>query len=435
MSRKTVYETRKSSTLLSDSSWIKKNDAEDEDVDQDPNFAKSVLSSYSQYTVSSSGTEELKSPTTTSSPSTSVQALTKRFSSYNEDSNSSTLPSTKSSSTYYSKRTSYTDDPAASYTTTTITKSGNATETTTTTTTKSVKSPTQTFTDRVLSSKSTSSYSYTPKPKVTEIRPEISDQINELSSIEDYTPDCKSNTSTTETVTVKTSSVDPEDKLYDTLIPQAIRSSSIKSDTIRSYSSYTDGGPSSYTTYSTKTRSSDDGYDTILTRTSSQTERSSLSSPASYQTTSYSSYSDDLPSSRSSYTIKSTDDYTSNRRPSSRSDSSSSTSTVYTSYKTSRSDDGLSDAPYSRTSIKSTYSTLDRPVLEKDLCTSCRKVFSGDAKMVLPDMKINCHAFCFKCGVCNNSLSHLKAGDTIWVYHHTVHCENCFEATRAKWRR
>ncbi|XP_034043107.1 sciellin isoform X5 [Thalassophryne amazonica] len=403
MSRKTVYETRKSSTLLSDSSWIKKNDAEDEDVDQDPNFAKSVLSSYSQYTVSSSGTEELKSPTTTSSPSTSVQALTK-----------STLPSTKSSSTYYSKR--------------------------------SVKSPTQTFTDRVLSSKSTSSYSYTPKPKVTEIRPEISDQINELSSIEDYTPDCKSNTSTTETVTVKTSSVDPEDKLYDTLIPQAIRSSSIKSDTIRStdtvtvkssnsYSSYTDGGPSSYTTYSTKTRSSDDGYDTILTRTSSQTERSSLSSPASYQTTSYSSYSDDLPSSRSSYTIKSTDDYTSNRRPSSRSDSSSSTSTVYTSYKTSRSDDGLSDAPYSRTSIKSTYSTLDRPVLEKDLCTSCRKVFSGDAKMVLPDMKINCHAFCFKCGVCNNSLSHLKAGDTIWVYHHTVHCENCFEATRAKWRR
>lgn len=35
-------------------------------------------------------------------------------------------------------------------------------------------------------------------------------------------------------------------------------------------------------------------------------------------------------------------------------------------------------------------------MLEKDLCTYCRKPFTGDAKMVLDDIKINCHASCFK---------------------------------------
>lgn len=37
-----------------------------------------------------------------------------------------------------------------------------------------------------------------------------------------------------------------------------------------------------------------------------------------------------------------------------------------------------------------------RTLLEKDLCTCCHKPFNGDAKMVLDDMKINCHASCFK---------------------------------------
>lgn len=37
-----------------------------------------------------------------------------------------------------------------------------------------------------------------------------------------------------------------------------------------------------------------------------------------------------------------------------------------------------------------------RIVLEKDLCTHCHKPFNGDAKMILEDIKINCHASCFK---------------------------------------
>ena len=48
---------------------------------------------------------------------------------------------------------------------------------------------------------------------------------------------------------------------------------------------------------------------------------------------------------------------------------------------------------------------LCRTVMEKDLCSYCRKPFNTEAKMVLDDMKINCHASCFK--VENNTRRHL----------------------------
>jgi len=100
--------------------------------------------------------------------------------------------------------------------------------------------------------------------------------------------------------------------------------------------------------------------------------------------------------------------------------------------------------------------------------------------MILDDMKINCHASCFKvsgaglvrqkkeaprfiidenvpsllcicapvtghllsvsyqyacvcvwqCEVCSNTLGHMKAGDSMWIYKRMVHCENCFDVTR-----
>ncbi|XP_010903990.2 sciellin isoform X1 [Esox lucius] len=76
-----------------------------------------------------------------------------------------------------------------------------------------------------------------------------------------------------------------------------------------------------------------------------------------------------------------------------------------------------------------------RTVLERDLCSYCRSPMSSDPKMVLEDMKINCHTTCFKCEVCSSDLGHLKAGDSMWVYRRTIHCERCFEVTRAKWHR
>ncbi|KAK1170064.1 sciellin-like [Acipenser oxyrinchus oxyrinchus] len=86
-------------------------------------------------------------------------------------------------------------------------------------------------------------------------------------------------------------------------------------------------------------------------------------------------------------------------------------------------------------SIKTVYSTSDRSVIEKDKCTYCHKPMSTDAKMILDEMQICCHASCFKCEVCNCSLGQLKAGDSLWIYRRTVHCENCFTNTREKWHR
>ncbi|CDQ98610.1 unnamed protein product, partial [Oncorhynchus mykiss] len=112
--------------------------------------------------------------------------------------------------------------------------------------------------------------------------------------------------------------------------------------------------------------------------------------------------------------------------------------TTSTTYKdSSRAEDDLFDSLMSKPT-KTVYSTPESPsrtVLERDLCSYCRKPMSSDPKMVLEDMKINCHTTCFKCEVCSSDLGHLKAGDSMWVYRRTVHCERCFEVTREKWHR
>lgn len=42
--------------------------------------------------------------------------------------------------------------------------------------------------------------------------------------------------------------------------------------------------------------------------------------------------------------------------------------------------------------------------------------------------------FLCQCAVCNSTLSHMRAGDSLWVYRKMVHCENCFDITRGKQR-
>ncbi|XP_051782560.1 sciellin [Erpetoichthys calabaricus] len=88
----------------------------------------------------------------------------------------------------------------------------------------------------------------------------------------------------------------------------------------------------------------------------------------------------------------------------------------------------------SSSSIKTVYSTSDRSIIDKDLCTYCRKPLGIEPKMILNELHINCHATCFKCEVCSASLGNMKAGDSLWLYRQTVHCENCFGITRDKWR-
>ncbi|XP_041440242.1 sciellin isoform X15 [Xenopus laevis] len=102
-------------------------------------------------------------------------------------------------------------------------------------------------------------------------------------------------------------------------------------------------------------------------------------------------------------------------------------------YKTSFEDSRSYQSNSAANSIKTVYSTSDRSVIEKDMCTFCRKILGIDAKMILKDLSISCHASCFKCEVCNGDLGGMRAGDSMWIYKQAIHCEPCYFAAREKW--
>ncbi|XP_044293694.1 sciellin [Varanus komodoensis] len=107
---------------------------------------------------------------------------------------------------------------------------------------------------------------------------------------------------------------------------------------------------------------------------------------------------------------------------------------VYTrTYENSRIPHDAYEDNISRKSIKTVYSTSDRAVIEKEMCTYCRKPLGTDTKMILDALQICCHATCFKCEVCKGPLEELKAGDSIWIYKNTVHCSPCYSDVKASW--
>nr|XP_057939135.1 sciellin isoform X2 [Doryrhamphus excisus] len=402
------------SPRMKDDSWIRPDEDEFEPVDRDPNFGKSLLGHYkSSETISSVGAETQ----ITKSKSTSVQALTKRFSGSQDELTSSTY---KRGSFTASSPPAYTE-PATSTTTTTVTKDGNTTETTVTTSHRTLYSNfspsrttkvTETYVSSQKDGSDLSSSSVSAEDKL----------YNTLlpSAIKDDIGDSRTSLTSTETVTVKRSINGAEDDLYDTLLPKSITSAQ------------SSGYSSSVTKRETVTLESNRGGDSPTP----------LSSSSSLRSTSR-TYTEDSPTTRiTSYTVSSSlpsDDYNksyyySSSKPSyeysSISNPSEYSSTIYRS----SSSEILSTPISSKSSIKTVYTSPERTVLDRELCTSCHKPFNGDAKMVLDDMKINCHAFCFKCEVCNGTLGHLKAGDCMWVYNRLVHCETCFDKTREKWR-
>ncbi|XP_037344051.2 sciellin isoform X2 [Pungitius pungitius] len=448
------FSNGKSTSLLKDGSWIKKAEIEDEDIDRDPNFGKSVLSQRSETTIGPDG-GEVKT-TVTTSKSTSVQALTKKFSGSQDELRSGSTLTSSQTTTSYTK-----SDPA-------------------------LKSPTAKFSDRVKSTSKGSLYTnYSPTRTTKEPETSVSSSKDPEDKLYDTLipsaikkssspTDSKTSVFSSETVTVKSSPVPedkplvpssgkgvysstdrngikttttttisskPEDDLYGTLLPQSITN---VSDRPSSLSSSISSSSSSISSSSITSSSITTKREIITVEGSRGVESSNLSTPTSTRTSSYSSYSEDLPSTRTtSYTISTTpsDDYSSDRsysysRPESSYEYSSITSPssyTSTSYRSS-SRSAETDQMYS-SSTKSVYAAPERTVLEKDLCTSCRRPFNGDAKMVLDDMKINCHASCFKCEVCSSTLGNMKAGDSMWIYKRMVHCENCFEIARGKWRR
>ncbi|KAL6030169.1 hypothetical protein STEG23_023700, partial [Scotinomys teguina] len=76
--------------------------------------------------------------------------------------------------------------------------------------------------------------------------------------------------------------------------------------------------------------------------------------------------------------------------------------------------------------IQTVYSTSDRSVIERDMCTYCRKPLGVETKMILDELQICCHSTCFKCEICKKPLENLQAGDSIWIYRQTIHCEPCY---------
>ncbi|XP_061876498.1 sciellin [Colius striatus] len=101
--------------------------------------------------------------------------------------------------------------------------------------------------------------------------------------------------------------------------------------------------------------------------------------------------------------------------------------------KTSKSSYGAYEENITGNTIKTVYSTSDRSIIGKDICTYCRKPLGIDAKMILDALQICCHSTCFKCEVCKRPLEDLKAGDSIWIYRKTVHCEPCYSKVKEKW--
>ncbi|XP_013806743.1 sciellin isoform X1 [Apteryx mantelli] len=99
----------------------------------------------------------------------------------------------------------------------------------------------------------------------------------------------------------------------------------------------------------------------------------------------------------------------------------------------SKSSHGAYEENITGNTIKTVYSTSDQSIIGKDICTYCRKPLGIDAKMVLDALQICCHSTCFKCEVCKRPLEDLKAGDSIWIYRQTVHCEPCYSKVREKW--
>uniref|UniRef100_A0A8C9MAZ3 Sciellin n=1 Tax=Panthera tigris altaica TaxID=74533 RepID=A0A8C9MAZ3_PANTA len=82
--------------------------------------------------------------------------------------------------------------------------------------------------------------------------------------------------------------------------------------------------------------------------------------------------------------------------------------------------------------IQTVYSTSDRSVIEREMCTYCRQPLGTDTKMILDELQICCHSTCFKCEICKQPLENLQAGDSIWIYRQTIHCEPCYSKVMGK---
>ncbi|XP_053130113.1 zinc finger protein 185 [Hemicordylus capensis] len=80
---------------------------------------------------------------------------------------------------------------------------------------------------------------------------------------------------------------------------------------------------------------------------------------------------------------------------------------------------------------RSNYSTVSslnssppkRPA--EDICTYCGREIRHCAKITIENLKICCHEYCFRCGICHKPMGDLL--DKIFIHRDIVHCDKCYE--------
>uniref|UniRef100_A0A671QWG6 SLAIN motif-containing protein 1-like n=1 Tax=Sinocyclocheilus anshuiensis TaxID=1608454 RepID=A0A671QWG6_9TELE len=407
--RSTNVDDGKKKSLLKDNSWIRTNVKEEEQVDPQDQTSKT----------------ESKASTVSTSSGATVQALSKRLASYKTDDCSFSSTSTTTTIKDGTKITETTVTTTNDYKTEVITvKSSKDTvdgptspvKTTTSikTYTKGDVSPTKTTSYSVRSTKSDyKTEVVTVKSSKDIINVDYKTEVITVKSSKDTVDGPTSPVKTTTSIKTYTKGdVSPTKTTSYSVRSTKRPTSPVKTTT--SIKTYTKGdvSPTKTTTYSVRsTKSTEDQlFDTLI--------------PTSIKSANTDSSREDVSVSKSIRTVYSTNE---------RDEWSTVTSPSYsrTSYTESRPVDYLSDTLASKTTT-TVYTSPERVVSGKDICTVCHKNMYTDEKMILDDMNINCHASCFKCGVCNASLGLLKAGDSLWVYRRAIHCESCFGVTKGK---
>ncbi|XP_027019946.1 sciellin [Tachysurus fulvidraco] len=475
-----VDDSKKKTSLLQDNSWIKKEPIDDKVVDQTSNYGRSVLGRYKSNENLTSTSETKTSTVFTSSSTvtdsgssrTSVQSLTKRFSTSQDELDSFSTPTTPTSSFKDGAKTTVTTSRTSVLNSPTKTKTFSEkifTNSKTTTseeikTIKPVRTPTsptkttkqETFTVTTSKDSPVQKDIKTVKSVTTPTSPTKSSKTETVTvttfkdnTVQDGTKTVKSVTipssptknTKTETVTVTT--------FQDTIVKDDIKSvkstppsSQTKFISDTTYTSTTPTSKTSSYSFSSKSSTDDQFFDTLIPSSIKDTYASDIRNDKSSETrsTAYTRMSskDSRPEEYSENVYTEYVKTSSAMSDSHVFDSRRGTTKTYTAttYSDSRPEILLDTYKSSRSSMEMLYTTPERKIYaEKDICTYCQKPILYDTKMILEEMDIKCHANCFKCQVCNSNLGHLKAGDSMWVYQRNVHCEACFGVIKGKWHR
>ncbi|XP_056607076.1 sciellin [Triplophysa dalaica] len=445
-------------TMLKDGSWIRRDVEEDEAVDYDPNFGKSILGRLKS-------TDDSDSPPVNSG--TSVNSLTKQFGDSQALNKSSISTTTKSSVTPRKppvpvKNPAVKTSPNTSSFTARVFSGANTSNKTVNSPVKrsfGEKSPEVTVSQTINRVEKNPSPAPVPPVILPPPPPPVSSVTSTSSSMKEmivktpvspspvkspsryenasYSQESPTSSVTTTKRIISSSSSSSliMDETQSKKTPESSENFKL-SDVSYSSTRTTPSSESLSTTYYSSQRSSaplDDLSDTLIpSRSGSVYSQSSPSHDVSYSSTRT------TPSSESLSTT-----YYSSQRSSAPLDDLSDTlipsrsGSVYSQSSPSQSHmmsvDQSHSSVYSPSKSSSSEFTSSRTVSTRDVCSVCGKPTPGSAKMILEDLQISCHTSCFKCAVCHTALGNLEIGKSLWVYRDRVNCSNCYNKIKGQW--